>query len=179
MTRTAGVYGEALWALAREEGLEDRLLSQLETVTALFAAHPRYVRLLDLPSAPKAQRCALLDESLGQAVHPYLLHLLKLLAARSLVRRLPDCAEAFRRRCSAARGLLDVTAVTAVPLDGGRQEALRRRLVQRTGREVRLRTRVDPAVLGGVRLETEGRCLDGTVRRRLDDLQALLRGTIL
>ena len=42
----------------------------------------------------------------------------------------------------------------------------RRRLEQRTGREVRLRTRVDPAVLGGVRLETEGRCLDGTVRRR-------------
>ena len=38
---------------------------------------------------------------------------------------------------------------------------------------------MDESLLGGVRLETEGLRLDGTVRNRLDELQALLRGAAL
>ena len=49
-------------------------------------------------------------------------------------------------------------------------------LAQATGKQIRLSCAVDSALLGGVRLELEGRELDGTVRRRLDALRrSLLR----
>jgi F-type H+-transporting ATPase subunit delta len=48
-----------------------------------------------------------------------------------------------------------------------------------TGKHVELRRKVDPGVLGGLRLEYEGKSLDGTVRQRLDGLKKALSDTVL
>lgn len=179
MTKTARTYGEALYELAREEGVDEEILAQMELAVELFAENPQYPDLLSLPSLPKEERCGILDESLRASVHPYLLNFLKILVEHGTIRQLPGCEEAYRLRYNDDHGILEVTAVTAVPLDEELREKLHSRLEQKTGKRVRLRTKVDPAVLGGVRLETEGRLLDGTVRSRLDDIQALLRGAVL
>ena len=44
-------------------------------------------------------------------------------------------------------------------------------LAAMTGKTVHLTTKVDPAVLGGIRLDMEGTRLDGTVQARLDALR--------
>ena len=179
MTKTARTYGEALYELAREEGVDDEILAQLEMTVGFFAENPQYPRLLSLPSLPKKERCAVLDESLRDSVHPYLLNFLKILVEHGTIRILSGCEEAYRLRYNDDHGILEVTAVTAVPLDEQLEEKLHSRLEQKTGKRIRLRTKVDPAVLGGVRLETEGLRLDGTIRSRLDDIQTLLRSTVL
>lgn len=179
MTKTARTYGEALYELAKDEGLEHEILAQLETVAGLFAENPQYPGLLSLPSLSKQERCAILDESLRASVHPYLLNFLKILVEHGTIRQLPGCAEAFRLRYNDDQGILEVTAVTAVPLDNDLREKLHSRLEEKTGKRILLHSKVDPEVLGGVRLETEGRSMDGTVRSRLDDIQSLLRGAVL
>lgn len=179
MTKTARTYGEALYELAKDEGLDHEILAQMETVVGLFGENPRYVDLLSLPSVPKQERCAILDESLRDSIHPYLLNFLKILVEHGTIRQLPGCAEAYRLRYNDDQGILEVTAVTAVPLDDGLREKLHSRLEAKTGKRIRLHTKVEPAVLGGVRLETEGLRLDGTVRSRLDDIQSLLRSAVL
>lgn len=54
MTKTAGVYGGALYDLAREEGKTEEILQQLHTVNDLFKEEPQFVYLLATPSLPKA-----------------------------------------------------------------------------------------------------------------------------
>lgn len=179
MTKTARTYGEALYELAREDGVDEEILAQLEMAVELFRENPQYPGLLSLPSLPKQERCAILDESFRASVHPYLLNFLKILVEHGTIRQLPGCEEAYRLRYNDDHGILEVTAVTAVPLDEQLEKKLLARLEQKTGKRVRLRTKVDPTVLGGVRLETEGLRLDGTVRSRLDDIQALLRSAVL
>ena len=179
MTKTARTYGEALYELAREEGVDADVLAQLEMAVELFRENPKYPGLLSLPSLSKQERCAILDESFRASVHPYLLNFMKILVEHGTIRQLPGCEEAYRLRYNDDHGILEVTAVTAVALDDGLREKLHRRLEEKTGKQIRLRTKVDPSVLGGVRLETEGLLLDGTVRSRLDDIQSLLRGTVL
>ena len=58
-------------------------------------------------------------------------------------------------------------------------EKLERKLAEKTGKKIRLTVRVDPSVLGGVRLEYAGKRLDGTVRRRLEEISSRLRETTL
>ena len=64
MTEIARMYGGSLYDLAAEEGLETRILGELEEVNALFKANPDYLHLLSIPSIPKKERCGLLDEAL-------------------------------------------------------------------------------------------------------------------
>lgn len=179
MTQTALVYGQSLYSLAKEEQLDRPLLEQLEALCALWAENPAYVRLLALPAVPKDERCALLDEGFRGQVHPYLLNFLKILTRRGSASELPACTEAFRGCYYADHGIQPVTAVTAVPLSPERLEQLRAKLSASTGKTILLKNRVDPAVLGGVKLELDGKQLDDTLHSRLEGIRSALSGMVL
>ena len=50
-------------------------------------------------------------------------------------------------------------------------QALHAKLEKLTGKNIDLKTKVDPGVLGGIRLDMEGTELDGTVQNRLAALR--------
>ena len=53
MTETAKMYGGSLYDLAAEEGLETRILGELDEVQQLLKQNPDYLRLLSTPGIPK------------------------------------------------------------------------------------------------------------------------------
>ena len=101
MTETARMYGGSLYDLAAEEGLDERILGELDGVTALLNGDAEYLHLLSIPSIPKKERCALLDEAFGGRVHPYLLNTLKLMAERGLAKGFFDAAAQYRKQYNA------------------------------------------------------------------------------
>lgn len=48
---------------------------------------------------------------------------------------------------------MEASVTTAVPLDDGQRKKLMEKLSAMTGKQIVLKERLDPAVLGGVRLE--------------------------
>ena len=176
MTETARMYGGSLYDLAAEEGLETRILGELEEVNALFKANPDYLHLLSTPSIPKKERCGLLDEALRGQVHLYVLNFLKILCEKGTLRELSGCARAYRIRYNQAHGILEATAISAVPLTEQQRAALHAKLESLTGKTIDLKTKVDAKVLGGIRLDIEGTELDGTVKNRLASLRRSIAG---
>mgnify|MGYP005876373055 CR=1 FL=1 len=164
MTETAKMYGGSLYDLAAEEGLETRILGELDEVQQLLKQNPDYLRLLSTPSIPKKERCGLLDEALRGQVHLYVLNFLKILCEKGTLRELSGCARAYRIRYNQAHGILEATAISAVPLTEQQRTALHAKLESLTGKTIDLKTKVDAKVLGGIRLDIEGTELDGTVR---------------
>ena len=171
MTEIAKMYGGSLYDLAAEEGLETRILGELEEAAAIFRSEPEYLHLLSIPSIPKKERCALLDETFRGKVHPYLLNFLKILCEKGTLRELSGCARAYRVRYNAAHGILEATAISAVALTPEQTTRLHEKLETVTGKKIDLKTKVDPSVLGGIRLDIEGTELDGTVQNRLAGLR--------
>ena len=176
MTETARMYGGSLYDLAAEEGLDERILGELEGVTALLNGDAEYLHLL---SIPKKERCALLDEAFRGHVHLYVLNFMKLLCEKGALRELPGCARAYRLRYNEAHGILEATAVSAVPLTAEQTTRLHEKLEKVTGKHIDLKTKVEPAVLGGIRLDIEGTELDGTVRNRLAGLRSSIAAATL
>ena len=58
MTETARMYGGSLYDLAAEEGLEARILGELDEAVALFKASPDYLHLLSTPASRKESAAA-------------------------------------------------------------------------------------------------------------------------
>ena len=171
MTETAKMYGGSLYDLAAEEGLETRILGELDEVQNLLKANPDYLRLLSTPSIPKKERCGLLDEALRGQVHLYVLNFLKILCEKGSLRELSGCARAYRIRYNQAHGILEATAISAVSLTEPQRAALHAKLESLTGKTIDLKTKVDAKVLGGIRLDIEGTELDGTVQNRIASLR--------
>ena len=179
MTEAANVYGQALYELARDEGLAPRILGELNVLNASFAQEPVFVQLLASPTVPKQERCQIIDSSLRSQVHPYVLNFLKILTEKGYIRHFDRCCIAFKRQYNQDNGIMEVTAVTAAPLSAELRRKLEAKLSNLTGKTIDLSCRVDPGILGGVRLDWDGKQLDGTVRRRLDDIRDILQNTVL
>ena len=60
---------------------------------------------------------------------------------------------------------------TAVALTEAQAHALKERLEKISGKTVLLTQKTDSTVLGGIRVELEGKQLDGTVQERLSSLK--------
>lgn len=179
MTQIAKNYADALYELAWDEGLSDELLPQLKGVRDIFHANPDYLRLLSAPNIPKPERLEKLDEAFAASVHPYLLSFLKLLCEQGNLDELRSCYVRYRARWAKDHGILEATAVSAVPLGVAQVERISKKLEEITGERVNLFNRVDPSVLGGIRLEFNGRQLDGTLRQRLAGIEKTLSETVL
>lgn len=179
MTGAGSVYGEALYDLAKTEGLSGAIMDQLSVLDESFRSEPDFLRLLSSPNLTKQERCAVLEESFRGKVHDYVLNFLKILTEKGYIRHFSACCAAFGEHYDADNGILPVTAVTAVALRPEQAERLTGKLSQLTGKTVRLTNRVDPGVLGGIRLDYSGNRLDDTVEHRLAAIRDMLSNTVL
>ena len=167
MTEVGLNYGGALYELAAAEELDQEILTQLQVLGESFAQEPAYLKLLCAHSLPKTERCQIVDDSFSGKVHPYVVNFLKILTEKGYVRQFADCCKAYRIRYNADHNILPVTAVTAVALSEDQASRLQEKLEKLTEKTVELTNRIDPEVLGGVRLDFDGKSMDDTVAHRL------------
>ena len=66
--------------------------------------------------------------------------------------------------------------VTAIPLSEHEIEHVSERIAQKTGSTYVVDVKVDPEVLGGLRIRIGDTLMDLTVRARLDSLRGFLKG---
>ncbi|MFI3169912.1 MAG: ATP synthase F1 subunit delta [Faecalibacterium sp.] len=174
MTQVAKMYGGSLYDLAAEENIAEEIRTELDAVCGLLAENPTYQHLLCLPNIPKKERCALLEEAFGGNIQPYLLNFLKILCENGTFSELKGCAQEYHNRYNEAHGILVAVATAAQPLTEAETEALRASLAEKTGKQIELSVTIDPACLGGLRVDVEGTAFDGTVKGRLARMQKSL-----
>lgn len=179
MTDAGVVYGAALYALARDEGLSAEILGELDALAAAFSEEADYLRLLSAPNVPKQTRVQLVQDGFSGKLHPYVLSFLKLLTEKGYAKQFPACCRAYRAQFNADNGILPVQAITAVPLSAEQAARLKEKLSGITGKTIELTNRVDAACMGGVRLEYDGKQVDGTVTHRLAAISDMLKSTVL
>jgi len=157
----------------------------LESISEAFSLGPATlsdVKPLDLPSGNRAADGLekLLSRSL-ETLSPEAgnagsgaaaaVRVAVLLTRRGLLREIGAVARSARREFEARSGLVRVRAETALPLDARQRELLRAALQKRTGAgELIVEERIDPALLGGVRVLIGWERMDGTILKRLESL---------
>ena len=179
MSAVGTVYGQALYSLAMDEGLDAAVLQQMAVLDESFRAEPDYIRLLCAANISKAERCEILDRDFRGKVAPILLNFMKLLTENGYIRHFSDCCKAYRTMYNTDHGILEVKAVTALALTAEQIGRLQDRLSSLTGKTIDLQMSVDPACMGGVRLDYDGKRLDDTLQHRLQSIRDLLANTVL
>ena len=179
MTEVGTIYGGALYDLAAAETLSESVMEQLQVLAEGFTQEPAFLNLLCAHALSKAERCQIIDDSFGGKVHPYVLNFLKLLTEKGYARHFAECCAAYKIRYNEDHNILPVTAVTAVALNAEQTCRLTKKLEEQTGKTIELTNRVTPDVLGGVRLDFDGKSVDDTLAHRLESVRNLLNNTIL
>ena len=171
MTSLGREYGEGLYELAREEHVLEEVHGQLMEIIDLIGEQPAFRQLLCSRAIERENRIRVVEETFQDRVHPFVLNFIKLLVDRERFFAFDDCVKYFHGRFIDELGIVEAHVTTAVPLSEGWLEALRAKLREISGKRVDLKRRVDPNLIGGVRVEMEGRRYDNTIQNRLDRLR--------
>ena len=174
MTSLAREYGEALYELARDENLGLLIFEQMDDISALLKQQPEFIRLLCSRAIGRETRLKIVDDTFGNHVHPYVTNFMKLLVQREHFDAFLLCAQWFHQRYNDDNGIVEARVTSAVALEENELTALRVKLAHISGRQVKLITAVDPSLIGGVRVEMDGRRYDNTIQDRLGRLKRSL-----
>ena len=179
MTQAAKVYGGSLYDLAAEEKLDGQIMEQMNEIRQIFRENPKYLRLLGEPAIPQEERLKLLDDAFKDQIEPYLLNFLKILCEKKIMREYAGCCDEFTRRYNVEHGITEAVVTAAVKLNSEQMEALKNKLEKVSGKKIHLIQKTDPTVLAGLRVEMEGRQLDGTVQGRISDISKKLNDIVV
>ena len=176
MSEVSKEYSRALYELAEEEQAEAEYLSEIRAIDGIFADMPEYIRLLGAPNVPVRERVSMLDESFGGRCREYILFFMKLMIERGYACYLRECFSAFEDIYLERHGIVRAHVTSAVELDEERKEALHAKLEKYSQKKVEMTLTTDPSLIGGIRVEIDGKLLEGSVRSRLDKLRSDITG---
>ncbi|MGC8666625.1 MAG: ATP synthase F1 subunit delta [Chthonomonadales bacterium] len=169
-------YAAALFNTALAHGAAEAVREDLRQLASLWASMPLLRRSLESPLMPAARKREVVDQVLAPRLHELTVRFLHLLIGKRREEILPDVQRTYDRMADLQQGIVRAEAVTAVELDDVQRAALVEALERRTGRNVDLTVRVDPAIIGGVVVQLEDTVIDGSVRGALERLREQMLG---
>lgn len=175
MMQTDKEYAEALFALSLEEGLETDISGALTVLKQVIDDNPEYIGLLSSPAIPMKERMALIDEALEGSVE-YVISFVKLICEKGHAQILPMAVDEYFKLVDAFSGKAKATVYSAIELDDKQKKAVCLKLEKLTGKQPEPVYVIDKSLIGGLKIETEGKVYDGSIRHRLLDVKDVIIG---
>lgn len=172
-----GRYASALFDLASENGTVSAVESDLEKLDEALRESDELSGLIRNPQISRDQSgkaMASVSQVLG--LSELTGNFIGVLAANRRLSALPQIISAFSSIAAASRGEATAEVTSAHPLDEAQIEALRQKLEARQGRNVKVKTMVDPDLLGGLVVTIGSTRIDSSIRTRLNSLAHAMKG---
>jgi F-type H+-transporting ATPase subunit delta len=166
-------YAEALFQSAQPAELA-ALLEQL-TELAQLSALPEIAALSNNPKVSADDLSKLLCGMVKTKLDPKLASFLNLVNQNHRLATLSEIASQFEAMKNKSEGAAEVMITSAFPLEGSALNDLLSSLKKRFGgKELRPTIQVDPALIGGVRVQVGDEVMDSSVKAQLAQMQASL-----
>jgi F-type H+-transporting ATPase subunit delta len=164
-------YAKALFELAQEAGQEEQVDQEGEQFYAAYSGSELQGLLTNPAFGLESRKKVLLKVAETQRLSPLTIHFLSLLLERDRLAYLPGIVSSYRRMLNEAKGRVEAKVVGANPLEPALLDRLSQMLRGISGKEVVLEQETDPALIGGVLIELEGKIYDGSVRTQLEKMK--------
>lgn len=172
----AGRYASALFDLASENSVVTAIESDLETLAKALAESPEFAALTTSPKVGRGDaKAAIAALAKTMKLTPLASNFLGVLAQNRRLAQLPNVIRAFRTIAAAQRGEVTADVTSAHPLTDSQIETLRQKLTAREGRAVKVTTRTDPDLLGGLVVTLGSKRIDASIRTRLNTLAQAMK----
>lgn len=177
LSTIARPYAEALFAAASSDKSAAGVLDQWLTVVAEMAAVARHAEVAQVVGDPKlgGQQVFELVRGLIKSPLPNAAeNFLKLVVDNGRLAALPEVARQFRAMKNAAEGQADCVIESALPLSDEQVKDLLWSLSHKFGLKLIPQVKIDPSLIGGVRVSVGDHVLDDTVKSRLAQMHTAL-----
>lgn len=167
--RIALRYGRALHAVAKRDNCCASVQKDFENLTEILSKMPSLERFIANPTKPSSVReKALQLVAAKMKAHQVTSRLLNVLAQRARLPLLLNVGRHFTDLCNKDDNNMNVAVTVAHPLTDSQEKELTSVIGKAYGKNVFLIMKQDKSLLGGLKLELEGRLYDASIKTRLE-----------
>ena len=175
-TGLAGRYANAVFELAQDQGAVDRVAGDFATIKRLIETTPDFAMLVRSPLLTHEDQARALKPVLAKIeAAPLTTNFLLLLTEKRRLFALDAIIASYTHLLAKLKGEVEAQITSARPLSESETTELKAVLKAKLGREPRLHTNVDPALLGGLIVKVGSRMIDSSIRTKLMGLRAAMR----
>ncbi len=177
MATVAGRYASALFDLAKDERQLDAVDSDMTSLAQMIETSSDLTRMVRSPVfTADEQGKAIGAIAAGASFNALTANFLQLLARSRRLFALNDIIRDFRKIVARHRGEITADVASAHALTEAQQAALEDSLRSTAGgRNVKIATRVDPSLLGGLIVTMGSRMIDSSLRTKLNALKTRMK----
>ncbi len=163
-------YAEAFINFSRANCGAAKALEDLVVVKNIIRNNPSFKDLMYHPEISYLEKCAIIDEVIRDGISDEMRNFMKLLLEKKRFDIFQDVAEYLRAKYS-HEGQVDVLLKTAFPLDLELIERIQAALRNKLKQDLRFYIDLDGSLLGGVQVVIGNKIMDGSIKRRLQELK--------
>lgn len=168
-------YAVAAFKLAKEKNALAQW-SEMLGFAAAVAADPRVQAYIDNPETTSVELektfLAVTGDKLSEAGQ----NMIRLLVEYGRLHLLPEVAAAFEELKAQDEGVLEAEITAATNPTDAEVKALVKRLESKFGKKIEANVKVDPEIIGGVKIIVGDTVIDASVRGQLQELAYTLKG---
>jgi F-type H+-transporting ATPase subunit delta len=173
----AGRYATALYDLADEAKQLDAVAADLARLKAMIDDSEDLRRLIASPLVSRDQQAKSMDALVGEAgIGDLTRRFVRVVAGNRRLFALRAIIDVFNRMLADRRGELTAEVTSAKPLSQAQADAVNAALRGAVGRKVSMDLKVDPRLLGGLKVRVGSRLVDASLASKLQRLQLAMKG---
>lgn len=176
--RVGKVYSEAVFELAKEQGIADTVKEELDALAEIFASTPDLGKFLTVPTVTIEEKLGVIEKAFKGKISDTSYNLLCVTAENGRAALIPEIAEDYKERWYELKNIAEVKVTTSIPLSDTLRIKLKSKLESVMKKTVILTEKTDPSIMGGIILSYGNTMTDGSVRSKLDALQKQIKGVI-
>jgi F-type H+-transporting ATPase subunit delta len=169
-------YAKAAFELSLQQGKLEAVMTDLKALKAMITDSADLRRLIsDIRYDGADQARGLNAIAAKAAFDPLTIKALGLLIKNGRLATLGGFIAAFAKLYDAHKGIVAAVVTSAVALTAEQDGALKAALSAALGLEAVVETRIDPGLLGGLKVKLGSRLFDASLKTKLDKLKLTLK----
>lgn len=171
MSVVAKRYADALFQLANEKNIVDKLISELEEVKKVFQDEDKLYEFLNHPRVKKEDKVKLIDDSFKDC-DVNIVNLIKLLVERHRIEQVPAIVDGFVELYNEANEVATATVYSVRELSEAEKTEIEESFKKKLNKQsVAINNIVDPSIIGGLKIRVGNTIYDGSISGKLNRMK--------
>ncbi len=164
-------YAKALFEITFDEKKYDAVGDELLFILKCLEDEPMLYQVLRNPLVVTSEKKKILDSIFKENISQEVLNFLHIIIDKKREKHIESIVEEYMALTNDVKNIMEAVVITAVPLSDEMSVKLQEILSKSSGKNVRLKNKVDTEIIGGVFVKAGDKVIDGTIKGRLEQMK--------
>jgi len=175
----AKIYSQALFEVGKEDSKLDEYLEEIKFIGDVCSEHKDFFELLKTPKISISEKKDVFEETFEGKISKEVNNFLKILLDKRRINNIYEITKEYEKLVDNYNGVVKADAYTTTPLEEETLKSLEEKLSKTTNKNVKLTNKIDETLIGGVKIVLGDKVIDGTLKKKLTNIESSLKKLIV